>query len=72
MEINKFYINGEWVAPDGSEKIDIYNPATEEKVGHVVSGSEKDVNAAVKAANDAFALAANLSLEDRKQILQEY
>ena len=71
MEINKFYINGEWVAPDGSEKIDIYNPATEEKVGHVVSGSEKDVNAAVKAANDAFALAANLSLEDRKQILQE-
>ena len=71
MEINKFYINGEWVTPDGSEKIDIYNPATEEKVGHVVSGSEKDVNAAVKAANDAFALAANLSLEDRKQILQE-
>ena len=71
MEINKFYINGEWVTPDGSEKIDIYNPATEEKVGHVVSGSEKDVNAAVKAANDAFALAAILSLEDRKQILQE-
>ena len=71
MEINKFYINGEWVAPDGAEKIDIYNPATEEKVGQVVSGTEDDVNAAVTAANDAFAVATNLSLTERKTILQE-
>ncbi len=71
MEINKFYINGEWITPSGSEKIDIYNPATEEKVGQVVSGTEDDVNAAVAAANNAFAVAANLSLTERKTILQE-
>ncbi len=71
MEINKFYINGKWVTPNGSEKIDIYNPATEEKVGQVVSGTEDDVNAAVTAANNAFAVAANLSLTERKTILQE-
>ena len=71
MEINKFYINGKWVAPNGSEKIDIYNPATEEKVGQVISGTEDDVNAAVTAANNAFAVAANLSLTERKTILQE-
>lgn len=71
MEIKKFYINGEWITPSGSEKIDIYNPATEAKVGHVVSGTEEDVNAAVKAANDAFAVATNLSLTERKTILQE-
>ena len=71
MEINKFYINGKWVTPNGSEIIDIYNPATEEKVGHVVSGNEDDVNAAVTAANDAFAIAANLSLTERKVVLQE-
>jgi len=71
MEINKFYINGEWITPSGSEKIDIYNPATEAKVGHVVSGTEEDVNAAVAAANNAFAVAANLSLTERKTILQE-
>ena len=71
MEINKFYINGKWVTPNGSEIIDIYNPATEEKVGHVVSGNEDDVNAAVTAANDAFAVASNLSLTERKTILQE-
>ena len=71
MEINKFYINGKWVTPNGSEKIDIYNPATEEKVGQVISGTEDDVNAAVTAANNAFAVAANLSLTERKTILQE-
>ena len=71
MEINKFYINGKWVTPYGSERIDIYNPATEEKVGQVVSGTEEDVNAAVTAANDAFAVATNLSLTERKTILQE-
>ena len=71
MEINKFYINGEWITPSGSEKIDIYNPATEAKVGHVVSGTEEDVNAAVTAAHDAFAVAASLSLTERKTILQE-
>ena len=71
MEINKFYINGKWVAPNGSEKIDIYNPATEEKVGQVVSGNEDDVNAAVHAASNAFAVAANLSLTERKTVLQE-
>ena len=71
MEINKFYINGKWVTPNGSEKIDIYNPATEEKVGQVVSGTEDDVNAAIAAANNAFAVATNLSLTERKTILQE-
>ena len=71
MEINKFYINGKWVTPNGSEKIDIYNPATEEKVGQVVSGTEDDVNAAIAAANNAFAVATKLSLTERKTILQE-
>lgn len=71
MEINKFYINGKWATPNGSEKIDIYNPATEEKVGQVVSGTEDDVNAAIAAANNAFAVATNLSLTERKTILQE-
>ena len=54
MEINKFYIDGKFVDPDGSEKIDIVNPATEEVVGYVISGSNKDVDFAVEAANKAF------------------
>ena len=54
MEINKFYIDGKFVEPDGSDKIDIVNPATEEIAGYVTSGSPKDVARAVAAANEAF------------------
>ena len=71
MEINKFYIAGEFITPDGKEIIDLINPATEEKVGHVVSGSVKDVNDAVNAAKQAFQAASALSLEQKKTILQE-
>ena len=71
MEINKFYIAGKFITPDGKEIIDLINPATEEKVGHVVSGSEKDVNEAVSAAKQAFQDASALSLGQKKTILQE-
>ena len=71
MEIDKFYIAGKFIAPDGKEIIDLTNPATEEKVGHVVSGSAKDVNHAVSTAKQAFQDASALSLEQKKTILQE-
>ena len=71
MEINKFYIAGKFITPDGKEVIDLINPATEEKVGHVVSGSVKDVNNAVSAAKQAFQDASALSVEQKKIILQE-
>ena len=71
MEINKFYIAGEFITPDGKEIIDLINPATEEKVGHVVSGSVKDVNNAVSIAKQAFQDASALPLQQKKTILQE-
>ena len=71
MEINQFYINGNFVDPIGQEKIDLINPATEEKVGHVVTGVEQDVDAAVSAAKSAFNEASLLTLEQKKVILQE-
>ena len=71
MEINKFYIAGKFITPDGKERIDLINPATEEKVGHVVSGSVKDVNNAVSTAKQAFQDASALSLQQKKTILQE-
>ncbi len=71
MEINKFYIDGKFVDPDGSEKIDIVNPATEEVVGYVISGSNKDVDFAVEAANKAFPEVMALTLDQRKKILEE-
>jgi len=71
MEINQFYIAGKFITPDGKEVIELINPATEQKVGQVVSGSEKDVNDAVTAAQHAFQDASALSIEQKKIILQE-
>ena len=71
MNIDKFYINGKFITPHGEEKIDIVNPATEEIIGFVISGSEDDVNNAVDSANAAFTLASNLTIQQRKKILEE-
>ena len=71
MDINNFYINGKFVEPDGSEKIDIVNPATEKVVGQVISGSIKDVDNAIKSANNAFSKAEALTLDQKKKILEE-
>ena len=71
MEINQFYIAGKFITPDGKEVIELINPATEQKVGHVISGSKKDVNDAVTAAQHAFQDASALSIEEKKTILQE-
>ena len=71
MEINQYYISGKFITPDGKEVIELINPATEQKVGHVISGSKKDVNEAVTAAQHAFQDASALSIEEKKTILQE-
>ena len=71
MKINQFYIAGKFITPDGKEVIELINPATEQKVGQVVSGSKKDVNDAVTAAKHAFQDASALSIEQKKTILQE-
>ncbi|MEH6590711.1 MAG: aldehyde dehydrogenase family protein [Halioglobus sp.] len=50
----KFYINGEWVAPSGSAVIEVVNPTTEQVCGSVPSGDAADVDTAVAAAKAAF------------------
>jgi aldehyde dehydrogenase (NAD+) len=54
LTYDKFYINGQWVAPKGTGKLEVINPSTEEVCGVVPSGSVEDVNAAVAAAKNAF------------------
>ncbi|RMV16744.1 Aldehyde dehydrogenase protein [Pseudomonas savastanoi] len=40
----KFYIDGRWSAPLNPASIAVINPATEEVVAHVASGSAADVD----------------------------
>ena len=53
-DLRKFYINGEWVDPQGSEEMDVINPATESAIAVITLGSAADVDRAVAAAVAAF------------------
>lgn len=66
---DKFYINGEWVAPDGKEMLDVINPATEEAIAKIALGSAKDVDRAVEAAKAAFESWSQTSVDERVEIL---
>ncbi|KAI9024144.1 aldehyde dehydrogenase family protein [Hyaloraphidium curvatum] len=55
QEYTKFYINGEWVAPEGKTVLrEVVNPATEQPTARIAMGSKADVDKAVKAARKAF------------------
>ncbi len=54
MQTERFYINGQWVAPLGADRLPIENPATEEILAHLALGSVADADAAVAAARAAF------------------
>ena len=67
----KFYINGEWVEPQGSETIEVINPATEEAIGTISLGNHADVDAAVVAAQEAFHTFSQTSVEERLELLNK-
>lgn len=48
------FIGGEFVAPAGTDRIDVVNPATEEILGSCPEGTTADVDRAVAAAREAF------------------
>ncbi|PYZ93391.1 aldehyde dehydrogenase family protein [Salipaludibacillus keqinensis] len=66
----KHYINGEWIESTGSETIEVINPATEEVMGKISSGTEEDLDKAVKAARAAFPTFSHSTKEERIQWLK--
>lgn len=68
---SQFYINGRWVDPvEPGRWISVINPATEEEVGRVASGSEADIDAAVDAARLAFGSYSRTSRSERLELLE--
>src|SRR5260370_8640324 len=51
---DKLFVGGRWVAPAGSETIEVHNAGNGEVMGRIPAGGEKDADAAVKAAGPAF------------------
>ena len=50
----KLFIDGEWVEPTSKATIDVISPHTEEVIGRVPEARVADIDAAVKAAREAF------------------
>jgi len=48
------FINGAWQAPSSGEYFDTLDPSNGEKLASVAQGSSQDIDAAVKAAREAF------------------
>ena len=69
MNLNKFYINGEWVEPVEKQSIEVINPASEKIIGNVSIGSEVDVDKAVKAARKAFNSYSKTKVSERLELL---
>ena len=70
-DLTKFYINGEWVSPQGRKTLDVINPATEEAFATISLGTAEDVDAAAKAARVAFDGYAATSVEERVALLEK-
>ena len=64
-----FYIDGSWVESESKERIEVINPANEELIGHITSGTKDDINKAVLAASKAFKTYQLTSKEDRIELL---
>ncbi len=70
QERSQLYIDGEWVAPDGTDTIDVINATTEEVMGSVPSATPVDVDKAVAAARAAFGPWSTTSPADRAKFVQ--
>ncbi|MBL1429913.1 aldehyde dehydrogenase family protein [Oceanicaulis sp. AH-315-P02] len=70
--LNKFYIDGKWVTPNGTETLDVINPANEEAYAKVVLGTAKDVDLAVASAQKAFPTWSKTSRAERLEVMGRF
>lgn len=68
----KNYINGEWVEAKTNQYQTVPNPATGEELAQVPISSKEDVEAAVKAAKEAFKMWSKTPVPKRARILFKY
>jgi aldehyde dehydrogenase (NAD+) len=68
--VDKIYIDGEFVAPRGSEVVELINPTTAKLIGRVTLGNEADTRRAITAAKAAFKEFSASSIATRMDYLQ--
>ena len=67
--VQKYYINGEWVPPLSTNMMNVINPSDESVIDTIFLATEEDVNKAVAAAKNAFETYSQTSKEDRLKLL---
>ncbi|TGA98728.1 aldehyde dehydrogenase family protein [Sporolactobacillus shoreae] len=65
----KLYIGGKFVEGSDGRKLASYNPSTGEKLAEFVNASHEDVDAAVKAATEAFETWKDVSVQEKSTLL---
>ena len=68
---DKLYINGQWVEPAGTGRLDVINSTTEEVMGRIPEGTPADADRAVAAARAAFDSWSQLAAGERAAYLQQ-
>ena len=66
---DKFYIDGTWVVPDGSDTLEVIDASTEQVMGRVPAGSAADADRAARAAARAFESWGLTSPDTRRALL---
>lgn len=68
--INQVYINGAFVAPHGTETVEVINPTTERIVARATLADAEDTRRAIAAARKAFPAFAQTSVAERVAMLK--
>jgi aldehyde dehydrogenase (NAD+) len=71
-DINQIYIDGSFVTPHGTERFELFNPATEAVIGAVRLGDIEDARAAIAAAKRAFTAWSRTTKAERIAMLHRF
>ena len=69
QELNRFYIDGNWVGAESRDQIDVINPATEGVCAKMSLGTSADIDDAVEAAKRAFETFSQTSRQERMDLM---
>lgn len=67
--LDRFLIDGEWIAPVGSERAAVVSPSTEDTLCEIPLGNARDVDPAVQGARKAFVRWSLTSPQERAALL---
>lgn len=67
----RLFINGEWQAAQSGASIPVINPATEQTIGHVAKAGQSDLDRAVSASVQGFAIWKKTAPNERARIMRQ-